>query len=338
MHERVAIVGAGVNGLSCGIRLLERGIAATIFAERVSPNTTSDRSGAVFTPFRIEGHPQAARWTEVSHRAFRELVEHHGSESGVSLTPFREFFFAPQNARPWWAEFVEGYRRIVDPPAPYAEAVAAIVPKMDITRYMPWLVRRFETLRGQIVRTRVENLADLFDRGYQIVVNCSGLGARALAHDEAVVPMRGQVLHLRNDWSLPECLVEEGRGETTTYVFPFENHVVLGGTYERGEWSDQTDEPSLVAIMERASALLRAAGHADVDLRSGHRLRAVAGLRPARLIGGCEEAVRLEREELAPGRTIIHNYGHGRAGVTLSWGCAEEVSRLVLLAEESFRE
>jgi D-amino-acid oxidase len=46
----------------------------------------------------------------------------------------------------------------------------------------------------------------------------------------------------------------------------------------------------------------------------GHRV----GLRPVR------PAVRLERE----GR-VIHCYGQGGAGVTLSWGCAEEVRELV---------
>ncbi|HMC79917.1 MAG TPA: FAD-dependent oxidoreductase, partial [Acidimicrobiia bacterium] len=45
------------------------------------------------------------------------------------------------------------------------------------------------------------------------------------------------------------------------------------------------------------------------------------GLRPFR-----RDSVRLERE---PGARVIHNYGHGGSGVTLSWGCAEEVSALV---------
>ena len=49
------------------------------------------------------------------------------------------------------------------------------------------------------------------------------------------------------------------------------------------------------------------------------------GLRPFRKSG-----VRLERDQLSDGRTVIHNYGHGGAGFTLSWGCAEEVCGLAV--------
>jgi glycine/D-amino acid oxidase-like deaminating enzyme len=39
--------------------------------------------------------------------------------------------------------------------------------------------------------------------------------------------------------------------------------------------------------------------------------------------------VRLEAERLAEGGLVVHNYGHGGAGVTLARGCALEVADLV---------
>ena len=69
------------------------------------------------------------------------------------------------------------------------------------------------------------------------------------------------------------------------------------------------------AIVRRCAALRPQLAGARV---LGHRV----GLRPVR------DAVRLEREPLSGGRVLVHNYGHGGAGITVAWGCAEEAARL----------
>lgn len=328
MHDirpAVTVIGAGVSGLTCAIRLLEQGRLVQVVAEKRSPNTTSNRAGAVFTPFRIEGHDRAAKWTERAYLTLCELARNQSEAAGVSMTPMRELFFSPVEGRPWWTEFVKGYEHPPVPPPGYADVVTAIVPRMNMRRYMPWLESRVLELGGRIVEEKVTSLSVVFERGCQLIVNCSGLGARELASDPAVTPMRGQILHVSSNLVIPECLVEEGVGAQTTYVFPFDDYMVLGGTYERGEFCEATDEDSLRAIIGRCQAMLRACGYTDVDRLVRERLRTLSGLRPARIISGADEAVRLELESVGSDRWIIHNYGHGRAGVTLSWGCADDV-------------
>lgn len=69
------------------------------------------------------------------------------------------------------------------------------------------------------------------------------------------------------------------------------------------------------AIVRRCATLRpEIAGARIID----HRV----GLRPAR------DAVRLERELLPDGRVLVHNYGHGGAGITVAWGCAREAAEL----------
>lgn len=96
-----------------------------------------------------------------------------------------------------------------------------------------------------------------------------------------------------------------------TYVVPRSRDIVVGGTDDEGEWSRTPDEETARTILRRATDLVPGLAGARV-------LRHKVGLRPVRPV------VRLERDG-----HLVHCYGHGGAGVTLSWGCADEVAALV---------
>ena len=66
----------------------------------------------------------------------------------------------------------------------------------------------------------------------------------------------------------------------------------------------------------------------DTRLATARIIEHRVGFRPAR------PQVRLEAEDAvaadgSSARLLVHNYGHGGAGVTLSWGCARAVASLV---------
>ncbi|MBW3535423.1 MAG: FAD-binding oxidoreductase, partial [Gemmatimonadetes bacterium] len=68
----------------------------------------------------------------------------------------------------------------------------------------------------------------------------------------------------------------------------------------------------------------RAAGLVPPDVSWDRIIRTTVGLRPFR-----ESGFRLEVERLDD-RTVIHNYGHGGAGMSLSWGTAHLAADLAL--------
>jgi D-amino-acid oxidase len=159
-------------------------------------------------------------------------------------------------------------------------------------------------------------VTDLSEPKAPVVVNCAGLGARDLVPDPAVRPVRGQLVIVENP-GIHEWLVStDAAAGTTTYVFPQPDRVVLGGTTDDDDWSRVPDPEVAAEIVERCAALRPEIAGARV---LGHRV----GLRPVR------DAVRLEREVLPDGRVLVHNYGHGGAGVTVAWGCAREAAELV---------
>ena len=141
--------------------------------------------------------------------------------------------------------------------------------------------------------------------------------------DPDVTPVRGQVVVAANP-GITEFFVGTGSDPADlTYLFPHGDVVVLGGTEQPGNWSLEPDPRTAARIIAACSAI-------EPALRKAPVLRHRVGLRPAR------PTVRLEAVQLETARddevTIVHNYGHGGSGVTLSWGCAEDVVELVLAA------
>jgi D-amino-acid oxidase len=210
-------------------------------------------------------------------------------------------------ADPWWVSAIPELTRVTAPAAPFVDGWSFATPVIEMPVYLRWLTGRLATLGGTLTRMALGGLPE----GREVVVNATGLGARLMAADSAMLPVRGQVVYVEQ-FGLDRWWLE---GTGPVYVVPRSHDVVVGGTDDEGEWDRRPDPDVAKRILERATELVPALRTAKVV---GHRV----GLRPAR------PQVRLEVERTATGR-VVHCYGHGGAGVTLSWGCADEVAALV---------
>jgi D-amino-acid oxidase len=184
---------------------------------------------------------------------------------------------------------------------------------IDMSRYLPWLQRRAAAAGATLVERAVDDLAGLG----RLVVDCAGLGAREIVPDRSLTPVRGQVVVV-DQVGLDEWVSDDLDERVLTYVVPRIDDIVVGGTADEGEWDLRPDPAAAAGILDRATRLVPALAGAGVR---AHKV----GLRPAR------PSVRLDAEARG-GCAIVHCYGHGGAGVTLSWGCADEVVRLVRAA------
>jgi D-amino-acid oxidase len=218
---------------------------------------------------------------------------------------------------PWWISSVPGdsarAATAEELPDGYADGRTALAPCIQAPAYLDWLVHRFGELGGAI---EVRELSRLEEAGGELVVNCAGVGACGLADDDDLRPVRGQVAYVRTREPL-RFMIDETGPNALAYVLPRPDVVVLGGTAEEGD-TDLTPRPETTrSILERTRRL-------QPQLANAEYVGSAVGLRPVR------PEVRLELTQLADGRPLVHNYGHGGSGFTLSWGCADEVMRLVL--------
>jgi D-amino-acid oxidase len=332
MHQHeaspIAVIGAGVVGLSTAVRLLERGLAVTIHAEHRSPRIASAAAPAMFTPFPGSDVARSRGWALKSLDALRALERREGSTAGVRLGPFREYCYRQPRPRPFADLSSERVAPVV--PQGFAAVLDSDRPHIDTNRHLVWLENRVSAMGGRMVEERLTSLDALFERGSEIVVNCSGVGAGALACDPLVRAMRGIVLHAPRTPGLARSLHDDAPDNVVTYVFVYDDHLVLGSTYEHDTWDESIDESESQAIIERCRNLARIDGCPNWRELGTEIIDRRVGLRPIRGQAGVSEDIRLEIEHAGDGRAIVHNYGHGRSGVSLAWGTAEEAADMAL--------
>ncbi|MEV5430439.1 FAD-dependent oxidoreductase [Streptomyces sp. NPDC052701] len=307
--DRIVVVGGGVVGLTTALVLAERGSRVRVWTRDPPEATTSAVAGALWWPYRIEPLALARTWALRSLEVYGELAR-RPETTGVRTVEGVLGETGLDEVAGWVAARVPGLRAATA--GEYGgTGVRARLPLIDMPVHLPWLRERFLAAGGVIETRAVSSFAEV---DAPVVVNCTGLGARSLVPDASVRPVRGQLVVVENPGIRTWLVSTTAEGEMA-YVFPQPGRLVLGGTAEEDVWSTEPDPAVAEAIVARCAALLPQIAGARV---LAHRV----GLRPAR------DAVRLEREPLPDGRLLVHNYGHGGAGVTVAWGCAREAARL----------
>ena len=309
----VLVIGAGVSGLTTGICLAEAGLSVTIRTAVRPGQTTSVAAGAVWGLVRVGPPDRVLEWGQAGLEALAKLAAEPGT--GVRMASGREVSRGPLEPH-YWTGLIDGLRMCdqAELPAGYTHGWHYSAPLATMPVYLGYLSARFERAGGTLEVSPAGSLAELAGTA-PVVVNCSGAAARELVPDPAVVPVRGQVVIAANP-GIEEFLIDrDPEPPWIAYMFPHGAEILLGGTNDESN-SEQDPQDN---IAERIVATCAAI---DPRLRGAEILAHRVGFRP------CRPEVRLESEPL-DGGVLWHNYGHGGAGVSLSWGCAAEITRAV---------
>lgn len=314
--RQVLVVGAGVSGLTTALRMARAGNAVRIVSDRAPLETTSAVAGAVWGLYAVTD-PRMLKWGRETWDELKQLADTH-PESGIRMAHGMEAAHET-TATPDWIAGLADFTPAADHEIPdgYAAAWRYCVPVVEMHSYITFLTSELSALDidVEMLESPVRSLDEVTDQA-DVVINCTGLGARELVDDHEMYPVQGQLVVVENP-GIEGFFVDDPHPDShdLTYFISHGDHVVLGGSWV--PHSDQTSPDPTVSreIIKRCGAiepLLR-----DPTVRH-HRV----GLRPER------RKVRLAREDHRS-CTIVHNYGHGGAGLTLSWGCANAVQELL---------
>jgi glycine/D-amino acid oxidase-like deaminating enzyme len=226
----VAVVGAGAVGLATARLLQGAGAAVTIYARDLPPNTTSNVAAAQWNPFMVSAAgDRFERAARLAHRAFQDLVsDHYGVRwrtnyvigGGVRGDALRDLF--PE------ARALEAGTH----PFPHPEASQFTTMMIETPVYLAAVLRDFHLAGGRVVVRELTDMAQVLALPETAIVNCTGLGARALVGDQDLVPIKGQLTVL-----LPQPEIDYVTLYGSLYMMPRRDGILLGGTYEWDEWS-----------------------------------------------------------------------------------------------------
>ncbi|TDG45678.1 hypothetical protein AWZ03_007953 [Drosophila navojoa] len=334
---RVAVIGAGVNGVASAIKILEHyqdekklNVQVTILSEQFTPHTTGDGSAGLWGPFLLGGTDESKvhKWSRDMHLFLEQIwLSEDAGEAGVCLVPCVRLSSDPSvivgdfwrdivyGAVELTAEQLEVYNKGRD--VKFTCGMSFVTYTSEPIKLLPYLMKRFVRRGGQVEQRKITDLESFVrESSYDVIVNCTGLGSRQLLNDDDVYSVRGQVSRVRANWVFTAILDESDDGN---YIIPNTESVVLGGTHQERDYNTNVCAKDKRFIIDGCRSLLPGLKHSE-------HLFDWVGLRPGRV------QLRLEAERRG-NKLLIHNYGHGGSGVTLCWGCADDVLNLLLAAK-----
>ncbi|MEH2334299.1 FAD-dependent oxidoreductase [Nostoc sp.] len=361
----ILVIGAGVSGLTTAICLREVGFRVVIVADRFAPDLTSIVAGALWEwPPAVCGSHGAPRslersknWCMTTYNKFKKIHAEFGSEeTGLYLKDAYFYFKDVLENRPTelrkmneLKDKVDGFERglqIVKETIDLnfkggiKDAYKHMAPTTNTDVYMKWLLQQVKDIGCEIIQEKinvnvVQNEQELLRRfNAKAIVNCAGLGSIATTGDTSMYPLRGALVRVKNLGGVvtdAHCISHEESSlneQDIVYIVPRgDDLVVLGGLTQQDQWDTDLslEVPIIRQMYDGCLEFLQELRELPLDEKEPVR----TGLRPL-----TEENVCVER---VLNTHVFYNYGHGGSGVTLSWGCSQEIVQLVqeMLREEA---
>jgi D-amino-acid oxidase len=253
-EKRFAVLGCGAVGLASARLLQQRGAEVTIYAKELPPHTTSNIAGGQWSPTAVmdpsrrtpESDALLSRACRLSHRSFQQLP---GTEFGIRWID--NYVLSDEPLGEWWEhglvrDLFPEERELRPDEHPFRARHARRFTTMLIEPpvYLTAMVRELRLAGVPIVVREFRSREEIRDLPEPAVLNCTGLGAKALFGDEELEPVRGQLTFL-----LPQAEIEYIVIAGELYMIPRRDGIALGGTFEAGDWRLEVDEATRQRIV-----------------------------------------------------------------------------------------
>jgi glycine/D-amino acid oxidase-like deaminating enzyme len=273
--RRAAVIGSGVVGLTTARQLQRRGFEVTIYAATVPPDTTSNMSLAGFTPTSglYANAERTAEWDaqfqQAVRIAYRQLQLLAGPRYGISwIYNYALMDQAPtgRGGNPLMPPEISSESVVLGPgehPFPTRYAIQRPEMRFEPSIYLEALMQDVMAFGGKIRIRKFETPRDFATLDEPLIVNCTGLGSKALFGDPNLIPLKGQLVVLIPQEDVTYSTnggVPDSPPGVFVHMMPRRDGIILGGTSERDVWSlepNETERRRVVDGHQRLFASMR---------------------------------------------------------------------------------
>ncbi len=266
-ERRAAVIGSGVVGLTSARELQRRGFAVTIYAATVPPDTTSNMSLAGWTPTSglVDFKSRSAEWDEqfrtAVRLAYRRLQLLTGPKYGITwimnYAP-TDNEMAARGSNVLMPDDISNPRVLLQPgehPFPTKYAIERPEMRIEPSIYLDALMNDFLLWGGKVVIRTFATPRDVTMLSENLIINCTGLGSKALFNDPELMPLKGQLTILVPQQEITYSTSGGARAPVTPeagfiHMMPRSDGIVLGGTSIRDDWSLTVNEDERKRIVE----------------------------------------------------------------------------------------
>jgi len=333
-RKKIRIIGAGVQGLTTAWVLASHGHEVHVRSAESFLDTTSSVAAAFFYPYGIGKFPR--HWASISNDCFRSLS--HYSNAGIIFRAAQEFVHVDESSKLpedlWWGKLhgisltkVNGQTSIA-----FGDGIGTVsfsgtyrfhTAIIDMPIYLTFIYQSLCELGVAVVcDNEYQTLSETVAGDHDVTINCAGIGNKTLVDRGDLRPTLGQVVRVHAPSVKRLTFLHRGPFEKSpVYIVPRKNDVILGGSFQFTEnYSPQDGLP--MPVPDLSKIIFKRCQAIEPALSEDEIIESRVGVRP------CRNIVRLETEDVG-GRPVVHNYGHGGGGVTVSWGCAYDVSGII---------
>ena len=269
---KVAVIGGGIIGMSTAYRVKAtyQNIDVVVFANKFSPNTTSDGAAGYLIPHDDHGsekHMLKKWWLSTLNYA-NDLLWINDLSASIGLSTVHGYMlFEEEQADSFdWSSDMYNFRTLKADeikrfPMSIKTGYTYTVMCIESAKYIPWLMEKFKALGGQTKLRTINSFIELAEE-FDVVINCTGLGAKALTNDDMLVPIRGQVVRVNAPWVKEfYCYCAK---DYVSLILPNQESVMLGGTFDVGDDNLSVDEETKQIIIDKAVNIMPSLQHAQV--------------------------------------------------------------------------